>query len=188
MSRWYDERRQRVIACEPNPAHAAIAAWGRLARERGRELLLLTQNVDRLHQRAGSVDVVELHGSLLVWRCTRTGAERDDLPMPLPRYPMPSEGGGVYRPGVVWFGEALPEAALDRAYRALCGCDAMLSIGTSALVQPAASFVDVARRNGAATIEINRDPTPISRDVDLSLMGKAGEILPELLRLLTRTW
>lgn len=185
ITRWYDERRQRVLQCQPNPAHRALAEWEQLVRERGGRFLLLTQNVDRLHQRAGSKDVVELHGSLFVWRCTRTGHERDDLPVPLPEYPMPSEpGGGLYRPGVVWFGENLPMAALTRAFLALESCDAVVSIGTSALVLPAASFVTFAKACGAVAIEINRDPTPISDDVDVSLLGKAGEIVPQLVRMI----
>ncbi|HZW08488.1 MAG TPA: NAD-dependent deacylase [Phycisphaerales bacterium] len=184
VSRWYDERRQRVLGCEPNAAHLALAEWQRSCSERGVGFTLLTQNVDRLHQRAGSEDVVELHGSLLVWRCTKSGRERTDLPAPLPHYPMPSEAGGIYRPGVVWFGEALPEAALARARAALASCDAVVSIGTSAVVQPAASFVLVARAHGAAAVEVNREPTPISGAVDVSVQGLAGEIVPELVRLL----
>jgi NAD-dependent deacetylase len=184
VTRWYDERRQRVLRCEPNRAHQALADWQRACQGSGIRFTLLTQNVDRLHQRAGSTDVVELHGSLLVWRCTAGGGEREDLPMPLPHYPMPSEAGGVYRPGVVWFGETLPRAALARAHAALSECDAVVSIGTSAVVQPAASFVQLAREQGAVAIEINRDLTPISEAVDRSLQGLAGEIVPELVRLL----
>lgn len=184
VTRWYDERRQRVLACSPNPGHEAIAALERWAEAGGREFLLCTQNVDRLHQRAGSRRVVELHGSLMVWRCTRTGSEREDLPMPLPEHPMPSEAGGLYRPGVVWFGEMLPETALRAAQEAIEACDVVLSVGTSAVVQPAASFVEWAMSRGANAIEVNRDPTPISGAVDVSIRGKAGEVLPRLVEAL----
>lgn len=180
VTRWYDERRQRMLACEPNAAHRAIAEWETVVAGRGGAFVLLTQNVDRLHHRAGSRDVVELHGSLFVWRCTVTGRERDDLPMPLPHYPMPSEAGGLYRPGVVWFGEMLREQALARAQASLRSCDTVVSIGTSAQVQPAASFVEWAVESGARAVEINRDPTPLSGLVDVSVLGLAGKIVPRL--------
>lgn len=180
VTRWYDERRQRVLECEPNAAHRALAEWETLLGERGGWLVILTQNVDRLHQRAGSRDVVEVHGSLATWRCTVTGREREDLPVPLPHCPMPSEAGGLYRPGVVWFGEMLPHAALARADAVLGACEAVVSVGTSALVQPAAGFAALAIEAGARSVEVNRDPTPLSTEVDMSLLGLAGEIVPAL--------
>lgn len=180
VSRWYDERRRRVLECEPNPGHLALARWERLVVGAGGSFVLFTQNVDRLHQRAGSRDVVELHGALAVWRCTKTGREREDLPMPLPRYPMESEAGGLYRPGVVWFGEMLPAPALARAETALASCDLVVSVGTSAVVYPAAGFVEWAIGLGARSVEVNREPTPVSGVVDISLRGLAGEVLPRL--------
>lgn len=180
VSHWYDERRQHVLKVNPNAAHRALAEWEALTGERGGSFVILTQNVDRLHQRAGSRDVVELHGALAVWRCTRTGRERTDLPMPLPHYPMPSESGGWYRPGVVWFGEMLPERAVARAQAAIEDCDVVVSIGTSSQVYPAAGFVEWAMQRGARAIEVNREPTPISGAVDVSLLGLAGEIVPRV--------
>lgn len=184
VTRWYDERRREVLRCLPNAAHEALAEWQRLVEGAGGLFALLTQNVDRLHHRAGSTDVVELHGSLVAWRCTTTGREREDLPLPLPLYPMPSEAGGLYRPGIVWFGENLPQRALRRSFTALASCDAVLSVGTSAQVYPAAGFVEMAQSGGAVSIEINLEPTPISESVDLSILAKAGDVLPRLVRML----
>lgn len=183
VTAWYDQRRQQALACQPNAAHRALVELDARLRGNGGGVTILTQNVDRLHQRAGSRDVVELHGSLHVWRCTRTGEEREDLPCPLPEHPCPSPAGGLWRPGVVWFGEMLPEAALAAAYDVLDKCDVVMSIGTSAVVYPAASFVELAMGRGAVGIEINIDPTPISRLVHHRLPGPAAEVLPELARL-----
>src|SRR5262249_39684292 len=143
----------------------------------------LTQNVDQLHIRAGSKNVVELHGNIVQWRCDATDRPADVPDGPFPQCPMPSphRAGALLRPCVVWFGEALPEAALSAAFEAAGACDLFLSVGTSAVVYPAAGFIDLAASRGAKTIEVNRDPTPISRRVDWSLLGKAGDILPQLL-------
>ena len=180
VSRWYDSRRLRCLACTPNAGHLALVRMQDQVERRGARFTLLTQNVDRLHQRAGSHGVVELHGSLMVWRCTRTGKEMEPGPEPFAAFPPPSEAGATMRPGVVWFGEPLPEKALDAAHAALDECDLFFSIGTSSVVQPAASFVNLAARAGAETVEINLQPTAISRWVTWSIMGKAGEVLPRL--------
>jgi NAD-dependent deacetylase len=182
VTRWYDERRSRCADCEPNPGHHALAELQRRVSDTGGSFVLLTQNVDRLHQRAGSTDVVELHGSLWQWRCTHCGDEREELDPPFDNYPPRCDCGGARRPGVIWFGEMLPARALDQAYRALQSCDLFLSIGTSAVVEPAASFVTLAAERGATTIEINLQPTPITDRVDHSLLGRSGELLPRLLR------
>jgi NAD-dependent deacetylase len=181
VTRWYDERRTRCAACQPNPGHQALAALERYYLDNGRKFLLLTQNVDRLHQRAGSRDVVELHGTLWVWRCVRCDKETEELTVPFATHPPRCACGGMRRPGVVWFGEMLPMHALARAHEALESCDVFLSLGTSAVVEPAASFAFSAKRNGATTIEINLDPTPISATVDYTLRAKTGEILPKIL-------
>ncbi len=180
VSRWYDERRMRCAGCVPNAGHAALAGIERAMAARGRSFTLLTQNVDRLHRRAGSERVIELHGSLFAWRCTVTGKERDDLPMPLPAYPLPSEAGGIYRPGVVWFGEPLPAEAIRRAVRAVESCDLFLSIGTSSVVYPAAGFIESAAGVGAKVIEINPDPTPLSHLATWRFPMPSGECLPGL--------
>ncbi len=186
VTRWYDWRRLGCLAADPNPGHGALAALeGRLSSDGG-AFCLLTQNVDRLHQKAGSRNVVELHGSIIEWRCVRTGKPFLPPPEPFDRFPPPSPhgDGAVLRPNVVWFGEALPEAALAAAFAALESCDLFMSVGTSAVVYPAAGFMEVASANGAVTIEVNRDPMPISERVDHCLFGKSGEVLPRLMRAL----
>jgi NAD-dependent deacetylase len=180
VTRWYDSRREKCAAAKPNPAHLALARLEKHLTTQNRGFSLLTQNVDRLHQAAGSRNVVELHGTLWVWRCTRCGVEREERGAPFPEYPPRCACGGARRPGVVWFGEMLPEDAMQQALDALEASDLFFSVGTSAVVEPAASFIHSARRQGAKTVEINRDATPISTVVDWSLLGKAGEILPAL--------
>ncbi len=180
VTRWYDWRRCLVAACRPNAGHFALAALQRWAAGGGRAFTLLTQNVDGLHQAAGSTGVVELHGSIRTWRCTKTGEEVVPGPEPMTEFPVRTRAGGLLRPGVVWFGEALPEAALEAAARAAAECDVFLSIGTSAVVYPAAGLVHAATAAGATAIEINRDPTPISREVDVSIQGLSGEALPAI--------
>lgn len=179
VTRWYDERRLRCAACDPNPAHHALVTL-----QQSRRLTLITQNVDRLHTRAGSLDVIEIHGNLFTWRCTRTGTEVEPPIEPFQTHPPLSEAGAPMRPGVVWFGEMLPARAMKAAHAALESCDLFMSVGTSALVHPAAGFVDLARHHGAATIEINADPTPITSDVDLAIQAPAGEVLPAVTELL----
>jgi NAD-dependent deacetylase len=178
VTRWYDQRRQAALACEPNPGHLALARLQRWCRDTGRWFQLFTQNVDRLHQRAGSEDVVELHGTLHRWRCTRCGAEQDEDGPAFPSYPPQCACGGPLRPAVVWFGETLPTAALTAAAQAAERCDLFLSLGTSAVVEPAASFLRLAAAGGAATVEINLESTPASQIVDVSARGRTGELLP----------
>lgn len=183
VSEWYDFRRGKCAQAEPNPGHLALVEIERRLADAGRSFTLLTQNVDGLHRRAGSTRVVELHGRIDIWRCTKTGLEYPDLPLPLPEYPMPSEAGGLLRPGVVWFGEALPEDALEQAHAAAESCDLFMSVGTSAVVYPAAGFLHLARAHGSKSIEINRDPTDATGLVDIALQGRSGEILPALVEL-----
>jgi NAD-dependent deacetylase len=182
VTRWYDWRREKCGAAKPNAAHLALARLENHLATQERAFTLLTQNVDRLHQAAGSRNVVELHGTIWVWRCTRCGIEREERGGPFRNHPPRCACGGVRRPAVVWFGEMLPEDAMEKARDALAACDLFFSIGTSAVVEPAASFIHLARRHGAKTVEINREPTPITSVVDWSLPGKAGEILPEVVR------
>ncbi len=174
---WYDWRRQKIAACRPNPAHHALAAL----EARADEFLLITQNIDDLHRKGGSRRLVELHGNIWRVRCQRDATVSELPDMPLREMPPRCQCGGLLRPDVVWFGEALPIDALERATRAAEACDVFLVVGTSALVQPAASLPLVAKERGAAVIEVNPDPTPISHLVEVSLRGKAGELLPALL-------
>ena len=181
VTRWYHWRFTRVADAEPNAGHLALADLEALLAPRGpHAFTLLTQNIDGLHQRAGSARVVELHGTILRWRCTRTGLEKPLAELSFDRFPIPSEAGGLMRPCVVWFGEALPETALEASFAALESCDLFLTIGTSAVVYPAAGFLQIARAAGARTAEINRDATPHSALVDIALRGPAGTVLPDL--------
>ena len=173
---WYDWRRQVCAGTEPNPAHEAIAGLDRALSR----FLLVTQNVDGLHARAGSKRIVELHGNIFRARCTRCGAMKDDLSVPLEEIPPRCECGALLRPDIVWFGEGLQETALQQAFEVCRSCDLMLVVGTSAVVQPAASMPLLAKQAGAGIIEINPDATPITPLVDLHLEGKAAEILPAL--------
>ena len=174
---WYAWRRNLVSEVEPNPGHLALAALER----RVSEFTLITQNVDSLHQRAGSTLVIELHGNLSRVKCSEedriveTWADSGDIP---PRCPF---CGGMLRPDVVWFGEMLPVQELRRAIQASRSADMFLTIGTSALVQPAASLPFEALENGAEVIEINIDRTPLSPWMTYTLQGKAGVILPALI-------
>jgi NAD-dependent SIR2 family protein deacetylase len=137
--------------------------------------------VDGLHERAGSPDVIRLHGDIWTLRCLQCGKAVQELSVPLPVRPPRCPCGGMQRPGVVWFGEGLPEEEWSRADRAAAGCEVLLVVGTSAVVYPAANLVPRACRAGAKVIEVNLEETPVSRQVDCSLRGKAGEVLPELL-------
>ena len=183
VTRWYDLRRRGCLAAIPNAGHVALADIQRRVEAGGGRFTLLTQNVDRLHHRAGSAGVVELHGSIIQWRCTLTGQKLTPDAAEFPALPCPSpfDARGLLRPDVVWFGEMLPEAALDAAEAAIKSCDVFISVGTSAQVFPAAGFVRAASANGAFTAEVNREPTPISGLVDACLHGASGELLPRLL-------
>jgi NAD-dependent deacetylase len=173
---WYDWRRGIIAGKAPNPAHYAIADLETLFDR----FLLITQNVDGLHRRAGTKKLVELHGYIFGVRCVAEGSASENLDVPLKAIPPLCECGAMLRPDVVWFGEALPERALGAAMEASRACDLMIVAGTSAVVQPAASLPLLAKRAGAFLMEVNPDPTPISPYVDLVLKGRAGELLPDV--------
>lgn len=177
---WYDWRRQRVAACRPNRAHEALAAWA--ARQPG--LTVITQNVDGLHERAGLADVIRLHGSLWelsCWsRCREAPASWRNDQVPLAPIPPPCPWcHGLARPAVVWFGEALDPQQIARA-EAATHCDVFMVVGTSSVVYPAAGFLDVARAQGAFTVEINPDETPVTSRVDVALRASAEAVLDTL--------
>jgi NAD-dependent deacetylase len=172
--RWYQWRREFVAGAEPNAGHRALAELeARLPR-----LTLVTQNVDGLHQRAGSRDVVEFHGNIFTNRCSADGRIVEAAGNG--RVPTCPECGAYVRPGVVWFGEAIPEDALQVSFAAAGDCDVFLSVGTSSLVYPAAGLLDIARDSGAVTIEVNPSPTGQSDSCTASLRGNAGLVLPKL--------
>ncbi|HEY1204337.1 MAG: NAD-dependent deacylase [Bryobacteraceae bacterium] len=174
---WYDSRRTALAGVESNAGHRALAEL----EARKPRFTLVTQNVDGLHDRAGSRNVLKLHGDIWTLRCLQCGRERRDERTPLPELPPCCECGGMLRPGVVWFGEPLPRAAWDRAQQATCEAEVLLVVGTSATVYPAAGLVPMARNAGARVIECNMEETPFSSGLDRSFRGRAGELLPQLM-------
>ena len=174
---WYNWRRERIAKVLPNAAHKALVQL----EIRKREFTLITQNVDGLHDRAGSGRMLKLHGDIWRMRCTVCGANWPDRRAPLPKIPPHCACGGLARPGVVWFGEPLPDGMMKEAEHAAGAAEVFLVIGTSAVVYPAAGLVPYAKRGGARVIEINTDDTPFTNLVDCALRGPAGELLPQLL-------
>ena len=173
---WYIWRRKLISKAAPNAGHKALS---RLAQVRP-GLVLITQNVDGLHQRAGNDNVIEFHGRIDQDRCFDchqypTGTvESDEHPLPCPSC------GGRLRPDVVWFGEHIPPAALQSALEAVSSCDLFVSVGTSSLVYPAASLAQTAASQGATVVEINTNPTPLTKSADYSIQGLASFWLPAL--------
>lgn len=172
---WYGWRREILSRVKPNPGHIALATL----EERVPDFTLVTQNVDGLHQLAGSKRVLEVHGSIWTLRCTACGREWIDRSVPL-TVPPSCSCGGLARPGVVWFGEGLPLDVWRTAERATSAADVFLVVGTSALVYPAGGLAPLARAAGAKVIEVNTEETALSGLVDCGLKGAAGEILPQI--------
>lgn len=185
---WYEWRRARARRAQPNPGHLAVAAIEAILPG----TVVITQNVDDLHERAGSRAPIHLHGSLFTPRCVADAAhaaaivdtqqdERADpgegRRMPPPRCRL---CGALVRPGVVWFGEALPEAALTAAIEAAASSDVLLTVGTSGVVYPAAEIPRIAARSGATVIQINPEPTPLDRVCAINLRSTAAQALPAL--------
>ncbi|MCB1914847.1 MAG: NAD-dependent deacylase [Rhodocyclaceae bacterium] len=181
---WYEWRRMKVLQAQPNPAHRAIAA---LAADR--RVSIVTQNVDDLHERAGSTVCAHLHGHLSRPRCFDCG-----LPTRHPAgTPTPADGGarmtppscrkcgGPLRPGVVWFGETLPESDWQAAMAALASTDLLFSVGTSSMVWPAAEIPGWASRRGSCVVQVNPQTTALDEIADFNLRGPAGQVLPALL-------
>lgn len=173
---WFDYRRGVLRECEPNPGHLAIAAW----EERFRSMTLVTQNIDGLHRAAGSFTAIEVHGNIHRSRCVRCGERYQMDRDVVPHDPVVCQCGADLRPDVVLFGEMLPEGAYEAGAAAASACDVFFTIGTSALVYPAAMLPEIARQSGAFVVEVNPEETPLTRMCDVSIRGKAGEILPLL--------
>jgi len=172
---WYDWRRGIFAQKEPNPGHKVIARW----EETFPTFSLITQNIDGLHQKAGSKNIWELHGNIWKLRCTEEGTITENYETPLKEIPpLCPNCGALLRPHVVWFGESLSPTILQKSIQLSSECDVMFVIGTSAVVQPAASLPFEASEAGAKIVEINPDPTPLSLYADFSIRGKSGEILP----------
>ncbi len=174
---WYDWRRSLIAQAQPNPGHQALAQLERTHPN----FTLITQNVDGLHDRAGSRRPLKLHGDIWTLRCTRCPRQRVDLSPHLPQLPPTCECGALERPGVVWFGEPLPLDTWNEAEQAAQSSDLFLVIGTSAQVYPAAGLVHIAKQSGAKIIEINPEATPLSGLVDLPWRSPAAQALPALL-------
>ena len=175
---WYDWLRGLIQAAQPNPGHLALTEMQRRNPER---FTLITQNMDGLHERAGSRDVVKLHGDIWLLRCTQCGREDRNEQVHMDPLPPLCRCGGILRPAIVWFGEMLPTEQWERAMQAAQKADILLAIGTSVTVYPAAGLVAVARQSGARVAVVNPDPTPADRLAEWVLRGPAGEILPRLL-------
>jgi NAD-dependent deacetylase len=182
---WYDWRRSLIAGCRPNGAHEVLARWSRRA-----GFTLITQNVDGLHERAGAQHVVRFHGS--IWElacaraCGRSPAAWEDRTTPLGELPPRCPScGGVARPNVVWFGEAIDPAVLRRC-RAAVECEVFLSVGTSSVVYPAAALMLEAKRRGAYTVEINPAATEASAMMDLAIPLQAEDALPAIDALVSR--
>ena len=174
---WYDWRRSIIHQAQPNPGHQALAEFER--RKGGQvHFTLITQNVDGLHSRAGSRNLVKLHGD--IWRLDCTGCGRTERNEQVPLEPLPPRCGcgALTRPGVVWFGEPLPAEAWERASAASREAELFLLVGTSAVVYPAAGLAELARDAGTKLVIVNPEPTPLDHLADWVLRGKAGEILP----------
>jgi NAD-dependent deacetylase len=173
---WYVWRRELVAAANPNAGHRALARLAILKPG----LTLMTQNVDGLHERAGNDDVIEFHGRIDRDRCFSC-QQVPNAPVESGLRPPPCPAcGGRLRPDVVWFGEAIPPIALERALAAAMDCDIFLSVGTSSLVYPAAGLAETAAANGATIVEVNTNPTPLAPRADFPLQGLATFWLPAI--------
>ena len=177
---WYDWRRGLIAKCQPNEAHRVLALWSK----RYPGFTLITQNVDGLHERIGTGNVIRFHGTLwevFCWNRCKSSPRQwifDEVPLQtIP--PICLHCGGIIRPAVIWFGEGIDADVMQKSTEAL-ECDLFLSIGTSAVVYPAAGMVDSAHHRGAFTVEINLEPTPASASVDLALQGPAESILKQI--------
>ncbi|MGO9256814.1 MAG: SIR2 family NAD-dependent protein deacylase [Bryobacteraceae bacterium] len=174
---WYNWRRELIAKAAPNAAHRALVDL-ELRKPR---FTLITQNVDGLHDLAGSGKILKLHGDIWRMRCTQCGANFPNRRVPLTKIPPHCACGGLARPGVVWFGEPLPDGMMQEAEHAAASAQVFLVIGTSAMVYPAAGLIPHAKKAGARVIEINPEEGPMSSIADSVFQGPAGEWLPQLL-------
>src|SRR5574340_488543 len=174
---WYEERRQNILNASPNPGHVTMAEL-----EKYRQVSVLTQNIDGLHQRAGSKNVYELHGSIITIKCTSCDF-KDIISSSFSELPPICKCGSILRPDVVWFGESLPQDVWQAAISEASSCDIMIVVGTSLAVSPANLLPVYAKQNGAILIEVNPEETPMSGSMDISIRSSAAKALPELVSL-----
>lgn len=172
---WYNWRRELIAKAEPNAAHRALAEMERVLPQ----FTVITQNVDGLHGRAGSKNILKIHGDIWTLRCTQCAKSWQDARVPLFELPL-CACGGLARPGVVWFGESLPTHIWREAELASLAAEVFLVIGTAAAVVPASNLVSQAKYGGAKIVEINPEETWLSPKIDHSIRAKAGETLPWL--------
>ena len=177
---WYEDRRKNILAAKPNEGHFAISKM-----EEFKHVVVLTQNIDGLHQRSGSTDVLELHGSIIRIKCTVCDFS-DSITENFELFPPKCKCGSILRPDVVWFGEQLPQDIWQRAINEASLCDVMVIAGTSLAVSPANTLPIYAKQNGAILIEINPERTVMSNDMDLSIQSTSARTLPEILSVLKK--
>jgi NAD-dependent deacetylase len=174
---WYNWRRKLIATARPNGAHYALVEL----EKRRERFWLITQNVDGLHREAGSRKLSEIHGNIWMVRCTQCGRVEEDRSVPIKLLPSCAGCAGLLRPHIVWFGESLDPTDMTRCHDVLRSCDALLIIGTSGVVYPAAGFAAIAKQAGAFVGEINPDETPQTDLADVSLRGRAKDVVPLLL-------
>jgi NAD-dependent deacetylase len=177
---WYEERRQNILGANPNPGHTAIAEL-----EKYKQVSVLTQNIDGLHQRAGSTQVYELHGSIITIKCTVCNF-KDKIATSFLQLPPLCECGNMLRPDVVWFGEPLPQYVWQSAIEQASSCDVMIVVGTSLTVSPANLLPVYAKQNGAIIIEVNIEQTPMSSSMDISIRSSAARAIPDLVSIVSK--
>jgi len=173
---WYEDRRKNILNAKPNPGHFAIAEF-----EKYKEVIVLTQNIDGLHQRAGSTNVLELHGSIIRIKCSVCNF-KDNIPNSFDELPPKcSSCNNILRPDVVWFGESLPQDVWNQAIFEANSCDVMIIVGTSLVVSPANTLPVYAKQNNALLVEVNPEETIMSSEMDLSLKMTSAKALPNLI-------
>jgi len=172
---WYDDRRKNILDVKPNEGHFAISQM-----EEFKDVVVLTQNIDGLHQRSGSTNVLELHGSIIRIKCTVCDFI-DNITENFESLPPKCKCGSMLRPDVVWFGEPLPQNIWQSAIKEASICDVMIIVGTSLVVSPANTLPVYAKQNGAILIEVNPEKTVMSNDMALSIQATSAEVLPKML-------
>jgi len=175
---WYEDRRKNILDAKPNEGHFAISKM-----EKYKDVVVLTQNIDGLHQRSGSTNVLELHGSIIRIKCTVCNFS-DNITENFELLPPKCECGNILRPDVVWFGEALPQDIWKNAMKEASTCDIMIISGTSLVVSPANTLPVYAKQNGATLIEVNPEKTVMSNDMDLSIQATSANALPRIISIL----